>query len=168
MNISVTGHRPNKLGGYKTDAITLVDDFAYLALQKFREANPGLNWVYTGMAQGWDQSIAWACGLLEVPYIACLPVPEFDKPWPSGARRRYDTLLAKAHQIIDVYNIPGYDLGNPFQQRNEYMVNNTEQTIALYNGTGGGTDHCVRLAKQKRNHVLINVWDDFIKLGVHT
>lgn len=137
----------DKVLWYGDDAITLVDDFAYLTLANYREKNPELNWIYTGMAQGWDQSVAWACGVLKIPYVACLPVMEFDKPWPSSARRRYDTLLSKAHQIVDVYNIPGYDLGNLFYQRNEYMVYDTDQILALWNGTGGGTAHTVTLAK---------------------
>lgn len=47
------------------------------------------------------------------------------------------------------------------QKRNEYMVDNTETLMAVWNGTSGGTENCVKYA-QKKNKDIIYVRPDEI------
>lgn len=55
MILAVTGHRPNKLGGYSKQAYRKLVKIAEVNLKKL---NPDK--VISGMALGWDQALAQA------------------------------------------------------------------------------------------------------------
>ena len=141
MIVAVTGHRPQKLGGYSTGVNMKLLDLAQQALKRHN-----IEKVLTGMAQGWDQAIATSCAVLNIPFVACIPFTGQDEMWTADGKRLYQFLMEKASEVKLVSN--GSYSPTKMQKRNEYMVDNSEFLIALWNGTPGGTANCIAYAKK--------------------
>lgn len=142
MIVSVTGHRPNKLGGYRTpnpifNSVMEGLDRALLELQPER--------VLIGMAQGVDQWMAKLCLFNGIPYVAAIPFEDFDSRWPEHARIEYRQLLSFAERVHVVCG--GEYESWKMQRRNEWMVDNSHRLIAVFDGSSGGTANCVRYAR---------------------
>ncbi len=142
MLLSVTGHRPDKLGGYSTSVYRRLREFAKIELQIIR---PSI--VLTGMALGWDQAVADACVDLDISFKACVPFKGQEARWPEESQTHYHELLAVASEVVYVSPI-GYAVWK-MQVRNKYMVDNSEQLLALWDGSKGGTANCVEYAVKK-------------------
>lgn len=157
MRLSVTGHRPDKLGGYGPEVTKRLTDFAVECLLRMHPDE-----VVTGMAIGWDQAIAEAALLLNMPFIAAIPFNGQETRWPKVVQQRYHVLLGLARRK-HVVSPGGFEVWK-MQKRNEWMVNNSDATMALWNGTSGGTKNCVDYIK-KRKKSWTNVWDDWVKFN---
>lgn len=142
MIYAVTGHRPNKLGGYSKEVRAKL---AYFMKDFLSSLKPDS--VYTGMAQGLDQAVAWACWSLNIPYIAAIPCEDHDKMWPDEAKERYKIYLSHASSVILLS--PGPYAAWKMQARNEYMVDHCDHLLALWDGSPGGTANCVNYAIKK-------------------
>lgn len=158
-----TGHRPEKLGGYGLENIHLVDRFATEIL---RTIFPRPTLIYSGMAQGWDQALATACIILEIPFVACVPFNGQAVMWPYTARTRYDSILKCASNTIVVE--PGAYAAWKLQARNEYMVDQCQSLLALWNGSSGGTKNCIDYAIKCQRPVE-NLWSrwELFRIGQH-
>src|SRR5688572_9535024 len=150
MIIAVTGHRPNKLGGYRVpnphyNSIMTGLDRVLLELQPTR--------VIVGMALGVDQWMAELCIFNGIPFIAAIPFLGFEEGghWYESNIRKYRSLLAAAEQVVAVSD-PPYE---PYkmQRRNEWMVDHCDLLLAVFDGTPGGTANCVNYAQQVRRAV---------------
>lgn len=146
-----TGHRPNKLGGYSAAENRKL-------LWKLHEViidhieNKGVSIFITGMALGID---TWAARIVlklkeEYPQlylIAAVPCYAQESKWIPESQQEYEYILNKVDDVVYVTK----DYYNPtvMQIRNEYMVNNSDYIIAVWDGTSGGTGNCVRYAKKK-------------------
>lgn len=150
MILAGTGHRPNKLGGYYAQA---EEDLRWFAT-RFLKDGPATH-VVTGMAQGWDTALAVACVRLCIPFTAAVPFDGQDARWPSGVRDLYAKLLAQASRVV-VCSPGGYS-PKAMQIRNEWMVDNCDQVVALWNGTPGGTSNCVRYCESV-GRSWVNLW----------
>lgn len=152
--ISVTGHRPEKLGGYEIKATKQVLYTARRALELLRPDS-----VITGMAMGWDMAIAQACVDLQIPFTAAIPFRGQESRWSKGIVAQYNRLLQESDHI-HVVSEGGY---NPYKMilRNHWMVDNSDKLLSLYNGDKeGGTAECVKYAiKQKKE--IVNTWRIF-------
>lgn len=138
--LCVTGHRPNRLGGYTKEASNQVYVTAVESLEFLKPES-----VITGMAQGWDQAIALACLELKIPYIAALPFTGQEAKWPKEARDLYYDLIKKA-KFTEVVNPPPYTPLKMFQ-RNEWMVTRADTILGLWDHERkGGTFECIRYA----------------------
>lgn len=155
MRLCVTGHRPDKLGGYEVTSRRALGCFAVESLHR---AGPEL--VITGMALGWDQAIAGACVMLDIPFIAAVPFKGQERPWPHDAKVRYDLLLERAREVVHVCDVLT-PTARAMQIRNEWMVDRADSVLALWNGTFGGTHNCIAYAKKQGVPVtnLWNAWD---------
>jgi len=151
MVIAGTGHRPNKLGGYSQEAF---DKLVNIAIEWLLENKPTK--VISGMALGWDQALAQASKDVGIPYIAAVPFKGQEKKWPQKSQDYFKYLLQFAEEVIFVSE-GTYDL-RFMQIRNEWMVDNCDIILAMYDGTKGGTHNCVEYAKSK-NKQIINLYD---------
>lgn len=156
--LAVTGHRPSKLGGYSDAILTRLTALATAQLLDLKPIR-----IITGMAQGWDQAVAVACIDLGIPFTAAIPCTSQDAPWPFEARASYvsilDNPLCTVHQCS---NLP-YDQDRTCMlRRNCWMVNNSTQLLALWDGTPGGTAHCVGVA-QRAGRKIRNCWSNWVK-----
>lgn len=153
MIMFATGHRPDKLLGYGLPAQRKLAIFAGEVLQRER---PTL--IISGMALGWDMAVAAAALFTGIPYIAAVPFEGQESKWPEEAQANYRFLRSFAIRVVHVCT-PGYAAWK-MQTRNEWMVDNGEWGLALWDGSPGGTANCVRYANNS-NKPVVNVWDDF-------
>lgn len=149
MKIAVTGHRPDKLGGYNaTRNFQLLRE--HMKLEIVKHPDPIL---ISGCALGIDQ-IWMEAGLeLGINVIAAIPFVGYDSKWPQRSRTTYAALLKQCNEIVHVCE-PGYDPAK-LQRRNVWMVDNSDLLIAYWNGTPGGTANCLQYAASKGKQAII-------------
>ena len=153
MIIAGTGHRPSKLGGYHVQPQLIA--LATCALNKYKPTE-----VISGMALGWDQALAEAAIFTGIPFNAYVPCIGQERMWPATAQKTFNSLLLKAKKVVlcsdTTYN------SSVMQKRNEMMVRDCTDILALWNGTSGGTANCIRYANQMKRPI-INVWASWEK-----
>src|SRR5215216_202696 len=93
--VVVTGHRPNKCGGYGEKAELRLTE---LAIDWLRALKP--RGAISGMALGWDTAIVEACLALRLPYIACIPFKGQESKWPLASQRAYANYIKRAARLI--------------------------------------------------------------------
>lgn len=153
MIICGTGHRPNKLGGYTMAVENKQIKIAYDWLKLNKPTK-----IISGMALGWDQAIARVGIDLSIPVVAALPFENHHAIWPHWQIERYTNLLAKCSEIKLVCE-GGFEKWK-MQKRNEWMVDNCDLVLALWNGSVGGTSNCIAYAKQLERPI-INLWEQW-------
>ena len=153
---SVTGHRPSKLANAypETKAYSVLVELAMYQINKLNCTH-----ILTGMAIGWDLAVAQACVNVGISFTACVPLQDQELQWPAETKRYYFELCSKAADVYFVCD-PGY-APCKIQMRNQYMVDNSEKVLALWDGSSGGTANCVEYAKTK-NIEIINCWTEYL------
>jgi len=156
--LAVTGHRANKLLGYGWKGRCDLSLFALEMLKK----HPCKELI-SGMAIGWDQAAAEAALVLDIPLTAAIPFLGQQNIWPKEIRDYYDELVERATTVKILH--PGGYTREKLLKRNLWMVENSDALLALWDGSEGGTGHCVSccLTSPNRNYQLINVWGAFEK-----
>ena len=142
MIVAFTGHRPNKLGGYKIPNPTYIKVCQEID-KALKELKPEK--VITGMALGIDQWAASVAHKLDIPYLAAIPFEGQEKAWPEESQKIFRLLRKLAAEEVIVS--PGGYTANKMQVRNEWMVDHCDKLIAVWDGTEGGTGNCVKYAK---------------------
>lgn len=153
MIVAFTGHRPDKLGSYEPNEISnKVKGDITKALSELKPEK-----VISGMALGVDQIAAEVCIDLGIPFIAAVPFLGQESMWPLKSKEHYRYLLSKASDI-EVVCDGGYAAWK-LQKRNEWMVDNCNLLIAVWNGSDGGTKNCFDYAqKVGRKTFIIDVF----------
>lgn len=141
--VAVTGHRPDKLGGWKTPN-ELYDLVIAGLVKAFEQYKPA--YVISGMSLGVDQWAAEICVNMNIPFVAAVPFDDQDKIWPPHSKAKYQWLLSKAYQVTKVSQ--GTFSAQKMQLRNVWMVNSCHMMIAVWNGSPGGTSNCLGYAAQ--------------------
>jgi len=144
MIVSITGHRPDKLGGYKIPNPIYNSVIAGLDAA-FEKLKP--DFVITGMALGVDQWAAELCIKKKIKFIAAIPFNGQESVWPLHAQTKYSDILSKAHGAYVIS--PGAYSSQKMHARNEWMVDSSDVLAAVWDGTPGGTGSCVEYAKTK-------------------
>ena len=153
--LMVTGHRPNKLFGYnlQTPAYRkmLIDFRDFIVSQDVEE-------VITGMALGVDTVMALAVLSLKdegvnVRLHCAIPCRNHDSQWFDESRKLYKDILSQADKVVLVTDSP-YSPAL-MQRRNEYMVDNADICLAVWDGSSGGTGNCVRYIKSKQKKCFV-------------
>ena len=139
MIVAGTGHRPNKLGGCNNESYLKLVAIAEEWIRKNKPTK-----VISGMAQGWDQALAQAAVNCGVPFIAAVPFKGQESRWTAKGQKYYTVLLSKAESIEYVCD-EGY-APYKMQVRNEWMVDNCDLVLAMWDGTKGGTHNCIKYA----------------------
>lgn len=166
--LSATGHRPNKLGGYDTETKDTLVTFAELVIMDWQPEK-----IISGVALGWDMAIAIAAINCNVPLVCAVPFRDQWKRWTSEDIKIYQEILKKASEIIYVDELEGYECSEvsvgkyhveKMQLRNEWMVDNSDGILALWNATAGGTKNCVDYAKCRYDFPkdkIIYLWESW-------
>jgi uncharacterized phage-like protein YoqJ len=145
MNLAVTGHRPQKIGGYDESSSLRTAIRRAIRLQiEVLQPDYGL----TGMALGVDQDFAQVCIDLGVPFIAAVPFAGQESRWPEPSQQRFTELLSQAHDVVVVS--PGPYAAWKMQKRNQWLVNQASALLAVWDGSDGGTANCVAYAAKKK------------------
>lgn len=154
--IAVTGHRPNKLGGYSEEAHEHLISIAYSWLINTKDT---VEILFIGMALGWDQACAEACLRANVPYVACIPFRGQETIWNKQSQQNWERLCKNAQAQIIV--CPGGFSPRKMQVRNQHMIDNTNEVLAMWNGDRfGGTWNCIKYA-QEQSKPIINFYTYF-------
>ena len=157
MKIAVTGHRPNKLGGFDAqEAHRAIRRHMRDLLQK--HDNPEL---ISGGALGIDQMWIQVGLYLDLKITAVLPFKGYNEKWPLRSQIEYQELLDQCKEvryIADEFSMAAY------QKRNEWMVDNSDLLVAYWNGSNGGTANCVQYARNTNRNILIFNTDALLKI----
>ena len=150
--IAVTGHRPDKLGGYSnTDAHRAIRrhmrDF-------LGQAPDGELVLLSGGALGIDQFWIEVGLYLDLPIQVVMPFKGYDSRWPAFSQKIYKELLDKCWKIEYLFNEYKPDA---YQLRNQYLVDNSDVLVAYWNGSSGGTANCIDYARKRKK--IINIFD---------
>jgi uncharacterized phage-like protein YoqJ len=143
--LGITGHRPPKLGGY--DKFTNQSEQLKFKMEIFfMEKNPAH--IVSGMAQGTDQWAAEVALKLGIKVLALIPCTGHELMWPTDTQNYYRYLLReieKAHGTVQYVSLKPYTT-YCMHRRNQAIVSQSSEMLAVWDGTRGGTRDCVRLA----------------------
>lgn len=155
MILSVTGHRPQKLGGFKAKSF---HSKIIKAMEKeILTLSPNL--LLSGMALGVDQWAAEICIKHNIPFKACLPFRGQESAWPLSSVHHYNWLLKRAAQVVEVDRMIGYKIGHipvgvydrrKLTRRNHYLVDNSDAVLGVFvagNQSGAYTTWCYATSK---------------------
>lgn len=148
MIVAFSGHRPDKLGGYNLPNPTYVSVCQKLEAI-LKELKPDK--AISGMALGIDQWAANICIKLGIPFIAAIPFIGQERVWPAESQRIYKILLVRAAEQHIVCE-GGY-AAQKLQIRNEYMVDNADLVVTVWDGSPGGTGNCVAYAEKVKKPI---------------
>lgn len=149
MIIGFTGHRPDKLGGYKVPNpiyIKVCNEIERL----LKELQPEK--IISGMALGVDQWAAYIAFKLKIPFVAAVPFEGQEIKWPAKSQELYHKLLNKASEVVVVSG--GTYSASKLQVRNRWMVDYSDKMIAVWDGTPGGTANCINYAESVKKEII--------------
>lgn len=152
MIIAVTGHRPDKLN----DEYSLSGPVSLRIKKTLQGVINRLkpDTMISGMALGVD--MIWALLAIEnnIPLIAAIPCKDHSSKWPISSRNLYDSILANPLVTIHMVSEEAYD-NVCMQRRNEWMVNNCDLLVGIWDRTSGGTANCIKYAiDSKKPHII--------------
>lgn len=167
MKICITGYRPNKLPvryGYNIhgpayqDLAKVIQDVLRIAMLLNQDTE--LECI-SGMALGIDQLYVDLVGrhlkhqlqnqAFKCSITAAVPCRGQEKKWPVSSREEYHKLLSLCDNVHYVTNGPFTP--SCMEDRNHWMVDNSDAVIAVWDGKSGGTANCIRYARQKKKMI---------------
>lgn len=154
MIISISGHRPDKLPNKETGYILPNPTYNYVCQQfekNFKELNPSK--IITGGALGADQYAAFVAYKLKIPYLVAVPFVGQEKAWPESSQKIYNKIIKNACEIV-IVSEGGY-AAYKMQTRNIWMIDNSNLTIGVHDGSPGGTKNCLDYAKEIKRKIII-------------
>ncbi len=144
---NITGHRPQSLQlPYDLNSRQwnwLRDELEYAFVDELH-----IDKLLTGMALGIDQLALEVASRNGIQTFAVIPFEGQEARWPAIAQARYHELLKLADEQIVVS--PGGYAAWKMQRRNEWMVDHSQYTVSVWNGTPGGTANCIQYALKHR------------------
>lgn len=159
MKIAITGHRPNKLGNDYDLTSDLVKEIKFEIQHIITQYNDIArdNWtpltLITGMALGIDTLFAQIAIENKIPFIAAIPCYKQECKWVFKSQQTYQYLVEHKLCTQHIVTETGYTL-ECMNKRNEWMVNNCDLLIAVWDGTSGGTANCVKYAVKKKKQII--------------
>jgi len=150
MIIAITGHRPNRLNK-EYDGKGPMSLWIKSEINKILEEKSPTKLI-SGMALGVDQLFAEIAIERDLELLAAIPCRNQEKMWPQKSKDRYDRILAY-DKCEKVYVSEKYS-GWAMQKRNEYMVDRSTLTIAVWDGTFSGTGNAVQYANKINKEII--------------
>src|SRR5258708_9084404 len=153
ITMGFTGHRklPDNNAEYKTPAAIyeFVSNSIERVLTDLKPSN-----AISGMAIGSDTIAAEVCLKLNIPLILAIPFRGQELRWPKEAQEKYNQILKQAKKL-EYISPEGYSAWK-MQTRNEWIVNNCDILIGIFNGErSGGTFRCIQFAKKQKKKIII-------------
>lgn len=154
MKIAITGHRPNKLGNDYELKSPLIQWIKMEILKILDREKP--DELITGMALGIDTLFALIGIERGLKITAAIPCDNQERMWPVGSKQMYYMILNNP-LVTKVVVSPGPYAVWKMQKRNEWMVDNCNKLIEVWDGTTGGTANCIKYAEEVgREGIRIN------------
>lgn len=98
------------------------------------------------MALGVDTIWAELALKHEVPLLCAVPCYNQHKRWPEKSQERYADILNHPLSCLKYIHEGEYN-DKCMQIRNEWMVNECDLLVAVWDGSSGGTANCVKYAE---------------------
>ena len=95
----------------------------------------------------------------DIKLLAVVPFEEQEKTYSNEWKSRYDAVLASCDEVIVLSR--EYHAGC-YQNRNKYMVDNSDYVVTWYDGKQGGTRNTLNYA-QKKLRYIVNVNTEYFK-----
>ena len=161
MRVSFTGHRPDKITGWKEAKgeveIAIRKALSGEIVRLVREE--GADTFLSGMAPGVD---LWAADEVlrlrgegqigaDVLLVLAVPYPNFERSFRAEWRELYGDVLERADEVV--YVSAGYHYGC-YTRRNDYLVEMADVVLAYYEGSEGGTRYTIRKAEKGGKRVV--------------
>jgi uncharacterized phage-like protein YoqJ len=175
IRICFTGHRPNKLGGYdwssKKNQNIMFE--LYVKIETLLKDNLNENFRFIcGGALGIDQMAfdicyktkRFTCPELQIELVLAMPFKNQDNNWIQESKDKLKSQRERADKVVLVDTLDKYKCNKvpvgeyhteKMQLRNEFMVNNSDIVIAVWDGTNGGTANCVKYAQVENKEIII-------------
>lgn len=149
IKVAITGHRPDKLGNDYDLKSPLIDKIHLAILDTLESIDKDLNILpIIGMALGIDTLYALIAIELNLPFIAAVPCLNQESKWIEKSRKIYREIVNNS--LCTIHYITNQEYTQScMQKRNEWMVDNCDILIAVWDGTSGGTANCVRYAENE-------------------
>lgn len=125
-------------------------------LTKLRDERGDIT-IYSGGALGIDQFWMQVGQFLQIPVVAILPFPGFDKMWPEDSSLFLQGMLDNCLEVRYTHS-EAVGSANPVKSlldRNQDLVNACDTMVAYWNGSKSGTEHAVKLTRQAGKKILI-------------
>lgn len=143
MEVTVTGHRPQRLKGQEG----MIKEWA---VEQLTRLQPSV--IYDGMAQGVDQIVATAAKQLGIPIVCCYAFP----------REEYHPIekwIMENNQVIFIS--PEYSKKS-YYLRDKFMVDHSDTVLCVWDGLPlGGTyltrEYALSQGKQIIDYNLLKV-----------
>lgn len=145
-----TGHRPQSLpwkyNEYDLRCIVLKFRLKRAIVRAIKRDD--VRHFLTGMALGVD---TWAAELVlslrgrwPITLECVIPCKDQDAKWRRESRERYHSILARCDKVtvLQAHYTP-----DCFERRNRYLVDHSQQVLAVWNGAPSGTGSTVAYAK---------------------
>lgn len=127
MILGATGHRLHILPRYTGEVSSVLRaKLLETAVEVMEEWHPDL--LITGMATGWDQAMACAAMVLNIPFHAYVPFEGQQRLWGKFDRDNYALLLDEA---TEVRVISPCQSSYAYIQRDQAMVDASDHMAAL-------------------------------------
>ena len=157
--VSFTGHRPEKLGGYDKNDPKNQKVIEFLGVAVKRLQGEGYEEFISGGALGVDQWAAQVVLDLGAKLTLALPFAAYGENWPAESQKVLEDLKAKATKVVIVCEGGYFENGKPQHwknhKRNQWMADNAEVCVAIYNGDEkGGTASGVRCNKKLKRRII--------------
>lgn len=119
---------------------------------------------YTGMATGFDIIASEIVLELKTQFnhlrlIAVVPFEEQEKAYSNDWKVRYDSVISSCDEVVVLSK--DYHAGC-YQNRNKYMVDNSDYVVTWYDGKQGGTRNTLIYAQKKKRYI-VNVNTEYLK-----
>ncbi len=166
-----TGYRPEK---FPFDLNNKNRDYLEFEARLFEQvltlAKEGCRKFYCGMAMGFDvisaETVLAVKNAFPTPLelICVLPFKNQNYNFNGDWKGRFDSVLQKCDETIILSE--KYHTGC-YQERNIYMVDNSDYVITWYDGQKGGTENTVKYAK-KIGRQIFNIYESPNVHGIQT
>lgn len=158
ITIAVTAHRPNRLYGYDYYSPGNLAIATKLREHLLSHLNQGKQvHAISGMALGGDTIYALVVLKLKrqgynITLESAIPCTAHSSQWPKPSQDQWKSIVEQADVVTYVSKL----LYKPYlmQKRNEYMVNQCDELIAIFDGTKGGTANCIDYAMKKEKKIM--------------
>jgi uncharacterized phage-like protein YoqJ len=148
--VSVTGHRPDKLGNeydMKGPMSRKIYDRLCHTVEILKPTR-----MISGMALGVDMIFANLAINKGIPFTAAIPFHGQEKTWPEQSQKLYRTILKYAFEVV-IVSEGGYS-ASKMQKRNKWMIDKSGILIAVWDGTPGGTSNAYHYAKDQVKEII--------------
>ena len=180
LTIAFSGHRPNNksMGGYdwhspKNELIMKKLKFTIVNLINCKEEKEvtfitggalGIDQMAFDIVEGIKLNPSIQLKYINIKQILAMPFKNQDAKWFNPLdidELKHEQCVADEVVLVDKldrYKIKGYqeDIYYPakMQKRNEWMIDNCDILIAVWDGSRGGTCNCVKYCKKQNKEII--------------